>query len=98
MTWSIPNWYALLLLAVAAFRTWRLLAEDKILDPIRDRLAPADSKASAFIECAYCFGAWIAAAWWLAWVAWPHWTLVVAVPFAISAVLAIIAANADGDS
>lgn len=29
---SVPDWYALVLLSLASFRTWRLLAEDDIMD------------------------------------------------------------------
>lgn len=97
MTWAVPGWYALVLLALATYRLWRLLAEDEILDWPRDRAAPVGSKRAAFIECAYCFGAWLSIAWWLAWVAWAHWTLVVATPFAISAVVALIAAKLGPD-
>jgi hypothetical protein len=35
----------------------------------------------------------VSSVWWLAWVAWPHWTLVVAVPFALSAALALTEIN-----
>lgn len=92
MTWAIPNWYALVLLALAAYRLWRLLALDTILDRPRHRLVRAESKREEFLQCPFCFGAWITVGWWLAWVAWPHWTLVVAVPFAISALVGIVGA------
>lgn len=35
---SIPGWFTFLLLALASYRTWRLLAEDDILNPLRNRL------------------------------------------------------------
>jgi hypothetical protein len=44
-----------------------------------------------FIECAYCAGFWLAGAWWLSWILWPYETLVVAVPWALSA--GVIAAS-----
>jgi Flp pilus assembly protein TadB len=93
MTWQIPTWYGTILLALAAFRTWRLLAEDEILDRTRDRAAPEATKRAAFIACAYCFGFWISLLWWLAFIAWPHWSVIIAVPFAISALVGIIASK-----
>ena len=93
MTWAVPNWYALVLLALAAYRIWRLLAHDTILDPLRHLLVRAESKQEEFLQCPFCLGFWVALAWWLAWVAWPHWTLVVAVPFALSALVALVATH-----
>lgn len=93
MTWQIPDWYALVLLGLASYRTWRLLAEDTILDSLRDRVAKEGSKVSAFIECAYCFGAWITLGWWLAWVAWPRWSLIIAAPFAINAIVGLVSTH-----
>lgn len=87
----IPAWWPFLLLALAAFRTWRLIAEDTILDGLRERLPIGLN----FVRCPWCAGFWVSLAWWLAWVAWPHGSLVVAVPFAISAVLGLMAANID---
>ncbi len=90
MTWQIPTWYGTILLALAAWRTWLLLAEDKVLDRPRDRVAPAGSKRTEFIACAACFGFWIALAWWLAFIAWPHWSVIIAVPFAVSAIVILV--------
>lgn len=99
---SIPDWYALVLLALASFRSWRLLAEDDILDRPRryvtrlgstwqkegDQL-PKDYRMGLnnFLTCPWCLGFWMALAWWGAWQAWPHGTLVVSVPLALSALL-----------
>lgn len=98
---SVPGWYALILLALAAFRIWRLLAEDDILNRPRrfivrvPRLWKEGDPPPAgvyygiveFIECPYCLGFWVALAWWGAWQIWPHGSLVVAVPFALSALV-----------
>lgn len=91
----IPSLYALLLLAVAAWRVFHLLAYDDILNPIRNRVVglPANAKdfkggsesLADFIECPFCLGFWVGLGWWGAWALWPHWTLVAAVPFVISA-------------
>lgn len=95
MNWAVPSWWPFLLLALAAFRTWRLLAEDTILDGPRARLVQRMPKGEEFVTCPWCAGFWIALAWWLAWEAWPHGTLVAAVPLAISAIVGVVAANLD---
>ena len=96
---NVPQWYALLLLALAAWRIYMLLALDSILDKPRryvtglgwewkeGKPVPKGYREwlAEFIECPYCLGFWVGLAWWGAWQAWPHGTLVVAAPFAISA-------------
>ena len=98
---SIPNWYEIILLALAAFRVWRLLAEDDILDRPRRYVTrlprswqPDDplgmryrASLAAFISCPWCLGFWIVVAFWAAWQAWPHAVLVISVPLAVSAVV-----------
>lgn len=100
---SVPNWYQLLLLVLAAFRTWKLLADDDLLDGLRrhvTRLGAYESgpfppgyrkKLGDFISCPWCFGFWISLAWWGMWQWLPHGTLVVASVAAISALVGIIA-------
>jgi hypothetical protein len=97
VTWTIPSLYGLLLLAAAAFRTWRILAEDTILDRPRAAFVRKFPKGEEWLLCPWCAGAWISTGWWLAWVWSHHWTLVVATPFAISSVVGLIAANIDPD-
>ena len=95
-----PDWYGIVLLALAAWRTFHLIAHDDILDKPRRRLLRLSKtwqqegdatgpdyreKWAAFITCPYCAGFWIALAWWGAWQMWGHGTLVAAVPFAINA-------------
>lgn len=92
---SVPGWWAFLLLGLAAFRTWRLDAEDTILDRPRAWVIGRFPKAETFIGCPWCSGAWFAVAWWTFFEAWPHWTLVVAAPFALSAIVALIAVHGD---
>lgn len=102
---SIPDWWAFLLLAGGAFRTWKLLAEDDILDRPRRYLlrlgsewtkegdpVPDDYRLgwAEFLTCAWCSGAYAVLAWWIAWQIAPHATLVAAVPFALSAAVGII--------
>lgn len=97
---DIPNWYELVFLALAAWRTFQLVSDDDILDRPRRwllRLDPAWEKDGdpvgddyrfewgSFITCVYCCGFWISVAWWGAWQIEPHWTLVAAAPFVINA-------------
>ena len=57
------TWLLLVMLTLGAWRTWALLARDLILDPVRDRLAPKDTKRRDWLECPYCSGFWHAGAW-----------------------------------
>ncbi len=68
-----------------------------ILDKPRNRFFPAETKRTEFLACAFCFGFWVSLAWWLAYIAWPHWSIIVAVPFAISAIVGLVASNLDPD-
>ena len=90
----VPGVWAFALLALATFRTWKLLAEDTILDRPRAFLIRSEA-VSEFVSCPWCFGFWIALAWADAWINWPHGTLIATIPFALSAVLAIVAMLAD---
>lgn len=82
----IPGYLELVLLGLAAYRTWKLLAEDTILDGARDRMG----YGLKFLRCPWCSGFWIALAWWGAWQLWPHGTLVAAGAAAISAVVGFL--------
>lgn len=106
---NTPGPYAALLLAAAAYRTWRLLAEDDILDRPRRHLlrlgnwrqqgdtVPAGYRKAwgDFIGCAWCLGLWVTLAWWGAWQLTEHWTLVIAAPFAISTVVGVTRGKLD---
>lgn len=87
----IPDVWPFALVALAAYRTWKLLAEDIILEPARKGPFSEGGKAWPLISCPWCLGAWISVAWWGAWWEWPHDTLVVSVPFALSAVVGTLA-------
>lgn len=96
----VPDWYVAALLALAAYRAFRLAAWDDITEPLRLRLVRYGRKdyrerLATFIQCPYCLGAWIAIAWWAAWMLNAHWTTVVAVPFALSAAVALVARHED---
>lgn len=99
---SIPNWWEALLLLAAAYRLWRLLSYDTILDrprtwvlqSIRDN-ETRDDYWSIFLTCPWCAGFWMTAGWWAAWQAWPHATLVVATPFALSLAVGLLGSKVD---
>ncbi len=85
-----PNWLGLVLLGLAAYRTWRLIAEDTITEPVRQRLVRREY-VSELVSCPWCLGSWIAAVWWACWYLWPHTTSAVAAPFAIAALVGLVA-------
>lgn len=96
MTFAVPGWWAFVLLALAAFRLFRLIAEDSLLDRPRDALTGRlGEKAELFVVCPWCLGFWITAGWWLAWLVWPHWALVAATPLALSATVGLAASRLD---
>ena len=96
---KIPDWYSLVLLSLAAFRIWKLIGDDTILDRPRAvsmlwvfKLGGPRAKDywETLIECPWCAGFWVSLAWWGAWQAWPHGIIVASVPLAISAVVGLI--------
>lgn len=97
---EVPDWWQFLLLALATYRTWRLLAEDTVLDNPRARAVgltdwsegqrtPSNYRAglAEFLTCPACSGFWLSLIWWAAFQTWPQGTVVAATPFAISAVV-----------
>jgi hypothetical protein len=96
MSEYVPDPWPFILLALAAFRVWKLIADDRILDRPRDRILARLAKSkkqgrgvywSDFLLCPHCAGFWLCVAWWGAWLAYPAETLVVAVPWALSAIV-----------
>lgn len=93
---DIPSWWEAVLLAGAAFRIWRLLGVDSILDPWRDRVVKADKAREyrqtldEFLHCPWCLGFWSCWAWWCAWLVFPHGAVFVAVPFALSTAVGLL--------
>ena len=107
---NIPSWWGFVLLVLMVFRIYRLIAEDTILDTPRRKLlrlgdewmqegdkVPEDfrEKWSLFITCPWCLGFWLSVIAWIAWLIFPTETLWFAVPWAISAVVALVAKNLD---
>lgn len=76
------------LLALAAYRVWKLIGDDEILARPRDAaVRRLGDKWELFLVCPWCAGFWVTLAWWGAWWAWPRTTLIVAAPFALNAVV-----------
>jgi len=102
----IPTWWEFALLGLAAYRTFRLLAWDVVADRPRgwvlDRIGgPGSTRGSYwgdFVTCPYCAGFWISLLWVGAFWLWPHATTVAAVPWALSALVAILATNLDPET
>lgn len=97
---KVPGWYELVLLALASYRVWRLLAEDTVLDRPRawvvglsgwqaGQRTPVTYRESLaeFLTCSSCFGFWVSVVWFASFQLWEHGTIVASVPFAISALL-----------
>lgn len=106
----IPSPFESLLLALAVFRVFRLLAEDTILDgprawllgvpgwkPTGHETPPEGYRdgLATFLTCPYCAGFWLCLAWWALWLLSPWWALTVAVPFALSAAVGLVASRLD---
>jgi len=105
----IPTAYVLVLLSLAAFRSWRLVGVDVITRPVRQRLIRRAEEPDMIyvgpgayrplldelVGCPWCLGAWISVGWWVAWTIWPHGTIVAAVPFAISALVGLVGSRLD---
>jgi hypothetical protein len=95
---EVPKPYSFGLVALAAWRTWKLVGDDRILDRPRDwaveKLGGTESVRgtywSDFIRCPYCAGAHISFAWWLAWQRDQRKTEIAAVPLAVSAVVGLL--------
>ncbi len=82
------------LVALAAWRTFHLLAWDSILTRPRNWFYSGGNR-DGFVECVFCFGFWTGLAWVAAFWLEPHWTVIVAVPFAVSAAVALVQIVAD---
>lgn len=97
----IPGPWEFALLALAAFRVWKLIGDDAILDRPRDwlldRIEPDDGHGpwNYFITCPWCAGFWITLAWWGAWLIEPYAVTVAAVPFALSAAVGYLGVGID---
>jgi hypothetical protein len=83
---NIPEPWEAILLSLAAWRVFQLLAEDDLLETPRRYVTDRISEYwEDFLTCPYCAGFWIAVVWWGAWQLWGDSTLIVATPWALSA-------------
>jgi hypothetical protein len=89
---TVENTLALLLVAAAAYRTWRLLAIDTVLDVPRDKLLSGRPRLDAFVGCPWCLGWWVTTGWMLAWWAWQD-TVWVAAWWCATAIVGWVARN-----
>ncbi len=92
------------LVSLAAWRAFHLLGRDTITDPIRrwfaveaetDEMEARRQAFFDFLACPFCLGFWVALVWVAAFWLEPHWTVIVAVPFAVSAAVAVVQSVAD---
>lgn len=94
-----PHPFIFVLLALAALRTFRLLALDSFppIEWVRERLLGTTRLGGEvyfdrplladWLVCAWCSGLWYTAAWYAAWLLWPHATIYAAVLMALSALV-----------
>ena len=92
----VPDWWSFVILALAVFRLYRLIAEDDILDGPRDRLLDKFAeerleKLDKLITCPWCLGFWLGVIVWGFWLLSPDWTVGLALPWALSAAVAFVA-------
>lgn len=87
----IPEPWEFVLLALAVYRVFKLIAEDTILDRPRAWVLKRLSDTwDLFLQCPWCLGWWLSLAWWGAWLIAGDWALLAATPWALSAVVALV--------
>jgi hypothetical protein len=100
----IPDWWVFSILALAAFRCWRLISEDEILQVPRRKIVrlpiewedgdpiPNEYRIgiAQFISCFWCAGFWISVGIWALWLWQPEWTTGLSVPLALSAAVGAV--------
>jgi hypothetical protein len=101
----VPGAWEAIILSLAAFRIWRLLGADTILNRPREwltRLNQYERKPLRYrqgldiwLHCPWCLGFWVAIAVWGAWLAWPTGTLIFCTPWMIGAAVGLIQRNLD---
>jgi len=79
----MPSPFEAVLLGLAAWRTWHLIAKDDLTEPVRDRLP---ERFDDFIECPFCLGAWLALGWVAAFAAWSDGVVWAALAAAVASV------------
>jgi hypothetical protein len=91
------TFFAVVILSLAVFRVVRLLIEDTLLEPLREatifKLHPTESKIRELFTCPWCIGFWLSLVAVVLFYFWPVVVLWLALPFAISAVVGLIASH-----
>jgi hypothetical protein len=101
---NLPDWWEGLLLGLAAWRVWHLLAEDTNLDRPRRYITrlgdwreegdpvPDDHRFGLreFLECPFCLGLHVSLAWVAFFAVWPVGAVWAALPFALNAVVVAV--------
>ena len=89
---------ALVVISLAVFRWVRLAIEDDIFEPLRERttykLDPRN-RLRELLECPWCLGMWLSGFATILWLLFPVVFLWVCFPFAVSAIVGLIAVHAD---
>lgn len=83
-----PSVWEFVLLALAAWRIWWLIAEDDLTQPLRDKIKPG--KFRDWVECPYCTGAWVAGMVWVSWTLWPRFSVWFATLWALAAAVVFV--------
>lgn len=86
------------ILSLAVFRVTRLLIEDAILEPLRERTTfklDPQSKLRELLECPWCLGFWLSIVAVVLFHFWPVVVIWLALPFAISTVVGFLAEHSD---
>jgi hypothetical protein len=102
-----PSPWQFLVVALAVFRLWRLLAQDDLPWLVRLRNAAVGARETAgvwtfrhptvahWLQCPWCLGAWLTVGWTVFWWLDGRLALYVALPFALSATVGLIAKRLD---
>jgi hypothetical protein len=108
MTFATPTLVELLILSLAAYRLFRFLALDSFPPMVAARTwitgetdegertgARRPGWLADLFACPYCLGWWISLALVSAWWAWPTAALAFALPWAVSALVALVTVHLD---
>ena len=88
----------LLILALATFRISRLLTVDVIFENLREwiwKKKPPHTKIGYLFTCNWCMSIWVASLLTVCYTMITTVTIIIAIPFALSAVAGLIAARLD---
>ena len=90
--------FTFIILCLATFRITRLFLFDYILEPLRNLIwkkFPPHTWLGYLLTCTWCFSIWVASGIAICYTIVPMVTVVVAIPFALSAVASIISKRLD---